>query len=155
MLDGSTTVASEAYEGADLARAARFRVLVDRARHGRVDANTAGANEMAEVCDLSVLDVALRRLVHEADGLDRRDYSVQVRNVALQLLAHEADGLDRREYSVQVRNVLFARLRLDGDVVEVHPTEPARDAISERRVHHALEHRGRVDETKRHRSAPK
>ena len=55
----------------DLARVTRLRGLVDRACRGRVDANTAGVNEMAEVHDPSVPDVALRRLAHEAAGLDR------------------------------------------------------------------------------------
>ena len=131
VLDESTTVASEAEEGADLDRVGWFRVLVDRARRGKVDANTSGTNEMAEVSDLSVPDVALRRL------------------------AHEAAGLDRREYSAQVRDVLFVRLRVDDDVADVHTTGTARDAIGERSVHHELEYRGLVDETKRRRSTLK
>ena len=78
MLDEPATVASEAEEGADLARVARFRVLVDHACRGRVDANTAGANEMAGVYDLLIPDVSLLRLTHEAACLDRREHIVQV-----------------------------------------------------------------------------
>ena len=60
VLYGSATVASETEEGANLARVALLWVLVDRARRGRVDANTSGVDKVTEVYDPSVPGEALR-----------------------------------------------------------------------------------------------
>ena len=105
VLGESATVASEAEEGVDLARIAWLRILVDYTRRRRVDANTYGTDEVADMYDLSVPHKSLRQLVYEAVGLDRR------------------------EHSVQMRNVFLIRLRVDGDVIDVCAVEALGNAV--------------------------
>ena len=47
-------------------------------------------------------------------------------------------------------DVLLVRLRVDDDIIDIHAADAAGNAVGELCVHHALEHGGRVDETKQH-----
>ena len=82
-------------------------------------------------------------------------HDLSVPGEALWLLTHEAACLDSREHSVHMRDMFLVHLQVDGCVIDVHATEATGNAVGERRVHRAVEHCGCVDETSRHRSAPK